>query len=87
MVQLQTEIEDVTNEARSAEERAKKAMTDVRMLLCYYFHFEFSRLPVALLLGVNVNTLVTCWKRNQSVGLLGKASCQRRIRATGNMSC
>ncbi|NXA76153.1 MYH1B protein, partial [Thryothorus ludovicianus] len=30
---LQTEIEDVTNEAKRAEERAKKAMTDVRMLL------------------------------------------------------
>ncbi|NWH35864.1 MYSS protein, partial [Chloropsis hardwickii] len=28
MAQLQTEIEDVTNEAKSAEERAKKAMTD-----------------------------------------------------------
>ncbi|XP_041283286.1 myosin-3-like [Onychostruthus taczanowskii] len=28
MAQLQTEIEDVTNEGKSAEERAKKAMTD-----------------------------------------------------------
>ncbi|NWW40192.1 MYH1B protein, partial [Panurus biarmicus] len=28
MAQLQTEIEDVTNDAKSAEERAKKAMTD-----------------------------------------------------------
>ncbi|NXB70862.1 MYSS protein, partial [Donacobius atricapilla] len=28
MARLQTEIEDVTNEAKSAEERAKKAMTD-----------------------------------------------------------
>lgn len=35
MAQLQAEIEDVTNEAKSAEERAKKAMTDVRMLLCF----------------------------------------------------
>lgn len=35
MAQIQTEIEDVTNEARSAEERAKAAMTDVRMLLWF----------------------------------------------------
>lgn len=35
MAQIQTEIEDVTNEAKSAEERAKKAMTDVRMLLWF----------------------------------------------------
>uniref|UniRef100_A0A8C5TS03 Myosin-7B n=1 Tax=Malurus cyaneus samueli TaxID=2593467 RepID=A0A8C5TS03_9PASS len=32
MVQIQTEIEDVTNEAKSAEERAKKAMTDAAMM-------------------------------------------------------
>lgn len=35
MAQLQTEIEDFTNEAKSAEEKAKKAMTDVRMLLWF----------------------------------------------------
>ncbi|NXK95372.1 MYSS protein, partial [Formicarius rufipectus] len=32
MVQIQRKIEDVTNDAKSAEERAKKAMTDVRIL-------------------------------------------------------
>ncbi|NXU10807.1 MYH1B protein, partial [Pardalotus punctatus] len=32
MAQIQTEIEDVTNEAKSAEERAKKAMTDAAMM-------------------------------------------------------
>lgn len=36
MAQIQTEMEDVSSEARSAEERAKKAVTDVRMLLCGY---------------------------------------------------
>ncbi|NXE77044.1 MYH1B protein, partial [Cochlearius cochlearius] len=32
MAQIQTEVEDITNEAKNAEERAKKAITDVAMM-------------------------------------------------------
>lgn len=42
---------------------------------------------MALLLGVTVNTLVTSWTKNQSVGLVEEAMCQGRIRATWNLSC
>lgn len=86
MAQMQTEMEDITNETKSAEERAQKAITDVRMLTLF-FSSNFWGFPTALLLGVKVNALVTSWKKNQSVGLVENVTCQSRIRAIGDLFC
>lgn len=52
MAQIQTEMEDITNEAKNAEERAKKAITDVRILLWFgLFFFKFSGLPNGIAAG------------------------------------
>lgn len=39
MTQLHTEIEEAVQEARNAEEKAKKAITDVSSLTGILFHF------------------------------------------------
>lgn len=85
MAQIQTEMEDITNAAKSAEERAKKAITDVRMLRC--FSLNFQGFPRAVPLGDNVNAPGTSWMKNQSVRLVEEAPCQQRVRATGNLFC
>ena len=39
LVQVQSEVDDTVQEARNAEEKAKKAITDVGLhFICSYFH-------------------------------------------------
>lgn len=52
-----------------------------------FLSLNFQGFPETLLLGVNIDTLVTSWTKNQSVSLVEEAMCQRRIRAMGNLSC
>ncbi len=38
LVQIQSEVDDTVQEARNAEDKAKKAITDVRIISCQMIH-------------------------------------------------
>lgn len=48
LVQIQSEVDDTVQEARNAEDKAKKAITDVRNRSCQMFHKTFVYLKMSI---------------------------------------